>query len=313
MKTFTSWTGLTAANKGAAAAIGNFDGVHIGHQSVIDIARAEAARTGAPLGIVTFEPHPREVFAPAAPPFRLMSAETKAHRLEKLDVNHLYQLEFNKELFSLTPQEFAQNVISDGLGLSHVVVGQDFCFGKGRAGSAADLVAFGREMGFGVTLSELIETGGREVSSTNIRNALADGNPRAAAAMLGHWHRIDGPVLHGDKRGKNLGFPTANMSITGLHPPRYGVYAVKVDVLSGPYTGTYDGASSIGVRPMFGKNLANLESFIFDFDGDLYDTHLSVALIDYLRPEMKFDSLDGLVAQMNTDCARARDILASVP
>ena len=313
MKTFTSWTGLDAADTGAAVAIGNFDGVHIGHQAVIDIARAEAARTGAPLGIVTFEPHPREVFAPDAPPFRLMSAETKAHRLEKLGVDHLYQLEFSAKLSGLTPEQFAREVIADGLGLGHVVVGEDFCFGKGRAGSAQDLAAFGRAMGFGVTLSRLIEAEGREVSSTNIRNALSAGAPREAAAMLGHWHRIDGPVLHGDKRGKNLGFPTANMSITGLHPPRYGVYAVKVDVLSGPHAGSYDGAASIGVRPMFGENQANLESFLFDFDGDLYDTHLSVALVDFLRPELTFDDLDALVAQMNDDCARARAILADIP
>lgn len=313
MRTFTSWTGLDAADKGAAVAIGNFDGVHIGHQAVIDIARTKAAKTGAPLGIVTFEPHPRQVFVPHAPPFRLMSAETKAHRLEKLGVDHLYQLEFSSKLSGLTPEAFAHDVIADGLGISHVVVGDDFCFGKGRAGSAQDLAAFGQTMGFGVTLSRLVQAEGREVSSTNIRNALSAGNPREAAAMLGHWHRIDGPVEHGEKRGRALGFPTANMSIAGLHPPRFGVYAVKVDVLTGPHTGTYDGAASIGVRPMFGKNTANLESFIFDFDGDLYDTHLSVALVEFLRPELKFDGIDALVSQMDDDCARARAILANTP
>lgn len=313
MRTYTTWTGLGADEKGAAVAIGNFDGVHIGHQAVIDIARAQAAKIGAPLGIVTFEPHPRQVFAPDAPAFRLMSAETKAHRLEKLGVNRLYQIEFDKALSSLTPQEFARDVIAGGLGVTHVVVGKDFCFGKGRAGTAADLVAFGKQMGFGVTLSDLIETRGQEVSSTNIRNALSEGKPRDAAAMLGHWHRIDGPVEHGEKRGRALGFPTANMSITDLHPPRFGIYAVKVDILGGPHAGTYDGAASIGVRPMFGENLANLESFIFDFDGDLYDTHLSVALVDYLRPEQQFDGIDALIAQMKDDCARAREILAKTP
>jgi len=313
MRAFTSWTGLDAADKGAAVAIGNFDGVHIGHQAVIDIARAEAAKTGAPLGIVTFEPHPRQVFVPDAPAFRLMSAETKSHRLEKLGVDHLYQLEFSSTLSGLTPEAFAHDVIADGLGISHVVVGDDFCFGKARAGSAQDLAAFGETMGFDVTLSRLVEAEGREVSSTNIRNALSAGNPREASAMLGHWHRIDGPVEHGEKRGRTLGFPTANMSIAGLHPPRFGVYAVKVDVLTGPHAGTYDGAASIGVRPMFGENLANLESFIFDFDGDLYDIHLSVALVEFLRPELKFDGIDALVAQMNDDCAHARAILAKTP
>ncbi|MCG6902126.1 MAG: bifunctional riboflavin kinase/FAD synthetase [Rhodobacter sp.] len=312
MRTFTSWTGLDVADKGAAVAIGNFDGVHIGHQAVIDIARAEAGKTGAPLGIVTFEPHPREVFAPDAPPFRLMSAETKAHRLEKLGVERLYQIPFNTDLSGLTPLEFIQDVVTDGLGLRHVVVGDDFCFGKGRAGSAQDLVRYGRDLGFGVTLAKLVCANGTEVSSTRIRTALSDGRPRDAAAMLGHWHRIDGPVVHGEKRGRDLGFPTANMSIAGLHPPKFGVYAVKIDVLSGPHSGTYDGAASIGVRPMFGENLANLETYIFDFDGDLYGTHVSVALVEYLRSELKFDGVGGLVAQMNDDCARARAILADV-
>ncbi|KMW60048.1 Riboflavin kinase [Candidatus Rhodobacter oscarellae] len=312
MKTFTSWAGLTEADRGAAAAIGNFDGVHIGHQAVIDIARAEAAKTGAPLGIMTFEPHPREVFAPSAPPFRLMNSEAKAHRLEKLGVDHLYQIPFNADLSGLTPEGFAQEVIVDGLGLSHVVVGEDFCFGKGRAGTAQDLVAFGAKMGFDVTLSQLIETAGQEVSSTNIRRALAEGRPRDAAAMLGHWHRIEGPVEHGEKRGRELGYPTANMSIEGLHPPQFGVYAVLVDVLDGPHAGSYHGAASLGVRPMFGENRANLESFLFDFKGDLYGAHLSVALVDYLRPELKFDGLDALIAQMDADCDQARNLLSAL-
>ena len=131
--------------------------------------------------------------------------------------------------------------------------------------------------------------------------------------MLGHWHRIDGPVQHGEKRGRTLGYPTANMSIDGLHPPKFGVYAVKVDVLTGPHAGTYDGAASLGVRPMFGENRANLETFIFDFDGDLYGQDLSVALVDYLRPELNFDGLDALIQQMDADCAKAREILAGIP
>lgn len=312
MRTYTTWTDLPDDARGASAAIGNFDGVHIGHQAVIDLARLVADRTAAPLGIVTFEPHPREVFAPSTPPFRLMSAETKAHRLEKLGVDILYQLEFNENLSGLSPDAFARHVIADGLGLTHVVVGDDFRFGKGRAGNTSDLETFGRDMGFDVTVATLVRTDGAEVSSTSIREALTDGRPRDAAKMLGHWHRIDGEVLHGAKRGRGLGYPTTNMSIAGLHPPRFGVYAVKVDILSGPHEGTYDGAASIGVRPMFGKNQANLETYILDFDGDLYGTHLSVALVEFLRPERKFDSLDALAAQMKTDCAQARLLLADV-
>ena len=300
---------VEAQDRGASAAIGNFDGVHIGHQAVIRQARA--AMPDAPLGVLTFEPHPRQVFAPDAPPFRLMGREARASRLAKMGVERLYELPFNAALAALSPRDFAQRVITDGLGLRHVVVGADFCFGQGRAGTVSELQGFGREMGFGVTVAELVEGEGGQVSSTSIREALSDGRPRDAAAQLGHWHRIEGPVIGGEQRGRELGFPTANMSIDGLHPPRFGVYAVLVDVTEGPHRGTYHGAASIGVRPMFGENRANLETFLFDFKGDLYGTTLSVALVDFLRPEEKFDSLDALIAQMDADCARAREILSA--
>ncbi|ARC90435.1 bifunctional riboflavin kinase/FAD synthetase [Rhodovulum sp. MB263] len=309
MQTFASWTGNATGDRGAAVAIGNFDGVHLGHRVVIEAARTEAERLGVPLGILTFEPHPREFFAPDAPPFRLMNAEARANRLAKLGIDHLYELPFDARLAGLSPEAFAQQVIVDGLGLSHVVVGADFCFGKGRAGTVADLTRFGAGMGFGVTAVPLLSNHVGEVSSTSIRHALSEGRPGDAAAMLGHWHRIEGEVLHGDARGRDLGFPTANMSIRGLHRPRFGVYAVRVDVLSGPHQGCYDGAASIGIRPMFGENVPNCESYLFDFEGDLYGTHLSVALVEFLRDEAKFDSLNALVAQMDADCSRARAIL----
>jgi len=312
MRTLTNWNGLSSEDRGASAAIGNFDGVHLGHQAVIDIARSRGNAIGAPLGIVTFEPHPRQFFAPEAPPFRLMNADAKAHRLEKLGVERLYQLPFDATLSSLSAEDFAQDVIVNGLGLRHVVVGSDFCFGRGRRGDVAALQAFGQAMGFGVTIADLVTFDEGEVSSTNIRQALRDGRPGDAARMLGHFHRIEGPVQHGDKRGRDLGYPTANMSIADLHPPRFGIYAVKVDVLSGPHKGSYDGAASRGVRPMFDGDVPNLESFLFDFDGDLYGHDLSVALVEFLRPEAKFDSLDALVAQMTRDCDQARDILAKV-
>ncbi|MDQ2090193.1 bifunctional riboflavin kinase/FAD synthetase [Marimonas arenosa] len=312
MRIIRDYTYVSKADKGASAAIGNFDGVHLGHQSVIDIARSEADRLRVPLGIVTFEPHPRQYFAPDAPPFRLMSAEARAHRLQKLGVERLYELNFNAALSSLTPETFASDVIHEGLGLRHVVIGADFCFGKGRAGTARDLQDFGQEFGFGVTVAELLEGDKGEVSSTAIRNALSEGRPRDAAAMLGHWHRIEGTVIGGDQRGRELGYPTTNMSIDGLHPPRFGVYAVLVDVLDGPHQGSYRGAASMGVRPMFGENKPNLETFLFDFSGDLYGTELSIALVKYLRPEAKFDSLEALIAQMDADCARAREILAAI-
>ncbi len=297
-------------DRGATAAIGNFDGVHLGHRSVIDLARNAAPN--APLGVVTFEPHPREYFAPSSTPFRLMGSEARASQLEKLGVQRLYELGFNTALASLTPQEFARDVLRDGLGLSHVVVGADFCFGKGRAGKAQDLVDFGAALGFGVTIAPLMAQGSQTVSSTAIRQALSVGKPGEAAAMLGHWHRIEGPVIGGEQRGRELGFPTANMSIDGLHPPAFGVYAVLVDVLEGSFKGSYHGAASLGVRPMFGENKANLETYLFDFKGDLYGTPLSVALVERLRGEEKFDGLEALITQMDADCQRARTILAAL-
>lgn len=299
-------------DRGAAAAIGNFDGVHLGHQAVIDIARAQAKLLNAPLGVMTFEPHPRSYFSNDPKPFRLMNAEAKASRMEKLGVDKLYEVPFNEALAELTPETFAKEIISERLGLTHVIVGQDFCFGKDRAGAAADLVTFGNQFGFGVTIAPMVEIAENEVSSTAIRHALANGRPRDAAAMLGHWHRIEGEVIGGEQRGRELGYPTANMSIAGLHPPKFGVYAVKVDVLDGPHKGTYNGAASIGTRPMFGENLPNCETFLFDFSGDLYGSTLSVALVDYLRPELKFDGLDALIAQMDADCDQAREILSNV-
>ena len=310
MRIIRDYQFVSEADRGASAAIGNFDGVHRGHMSVIDIARV--ALPGTPLGIVTFEPHPREYFAPDAPPFRLMSSDTRAHRLEKVGVERLYELRFDTGLAALSPEQFARDVIKDGLGLRHVVVGADFCFGKGRAGTAADLVSFGEAFGFGVTIAPLMANGTQTVSSTAIRAALSAGEPRGAAQMLGHWHRIDGPVISGEQRGRELGYPTANMSIDGLHQPAFGVYAVLVDVLEGPQKGSYHGVASLGVRPMFGENKANLETFLFDFTGDLYGIPLSVALVEHLRGEEKFDSLEALITQMEADSLRARAVLAAL-
>ncbi len=310
MRIIRDYQFVSDADRGASAAIGNFDGVHQGHLSVIDIARH--AVHDAPLGIVTFEPHPREFFAPDAPPFRLMSPAARAHQLQKVGVERLYELAFNTGLASLTPEEFARDVIKDGLGLRHVVVGADFCFGKGRSGKAEDLARYGAEFGFGVTIAPLMAKGTKTVSSTAIRTALSEGNPRHAAELLGHWHRIDGPVISGEQRGRELGYPTANMSIDGLHQPAFGVYAVLVDILDGPHAGRYHGVSSLGVRPMFGENKANIETFIFDFKGDLYGTPLSVALVEHLRGEENFDSLDTLITQMDADSLQARAILAEL-
>jgi len=316
MEIVTGYQLVSAANRGASAAIGNFDGVHRGHQAVIALARQ--LRPDAPLGVVSFEPHPRTFFAPNAPAFRLTNALARRHRLEKLGVAKLYELPFDQALAQLSPRAFARDVLQKGLGLAHAVVGADFRFGRGRAGTADDLAALGVELGFGVQIAPLVQAGQRQISSTNIRQALTQGDPQGAAAMLGHWHRIEGPVIEGAQRGRQLGFPTANMCIDGLHPPRFGVYATLIDVLDGPHKGRYHGASSIGIRPMFnaattGTPTANLENFLFDFTGDLYGATLSVGLVAYLRPEQEFPSLGALSRQMAADCTEARALLASLP
>ncbi len=306
MKIYQHWQGLDPSARGASVALGNFDGVHLGHQSVLDLARGAA-----PLGVVTFEPHPRDYFRPGTP-FRLMNAESRANQLAALGVEHLFELPFDARIAGLSPEGFAHDILASGLGISHVVVGADFCFGKGRTGTATDLQTLGNAHGFRTTIAPLIREGGTDISSTAIRTALTDGRPRDAAAMLGHWHRIEGPVIHGEKRGRELGYPTANMGLSGLHLPRMGVYAVLADVLTGPHQGRYMGAASLGVRPMFGVNTPNLETYLIDFQGDLYDQHLSIALVEYLRPELKFDGLPALITQMAADTDRARTILAAL-
>lgn len=310
MRRHSDYQGLAPEDRGAAAAIGNFDGLHLGHQSVLALARAAAARLGAPFGVITFEPHPRAFFAPEAPPFRIMSAEARAHRMAKLGVEQLYELRFDAALAALEAEEFVAKVLRDGLGLSHLVAGADFRFGRGRRGDVEMLRALGPSHGFGVTVAPLVCDDQGDFSSTAIRAALAEGRPRDAARMLGHWHRIEGEVVHGDKRGRDFGYPTANIWLDPLNLPKFGVYAATVDVLTGPHRGRYPAAVSLGIRPMFDGKRPNLEAFLIGFTGDLYGAELSVALISYLRPELKFDGLDGLVAQMGADVEEALRRLA---
>jgi riboflavin kinase/FMN adenylyltransferase len=310
MKLIKTYRGLPPEDRGAAVAMGNFDGVHLGHQSVLALAHAAAAELEAPFGVISFEPHPRTFFAPGAPAFRLMTAAARERRLAKLGVEVVYELPFDATLAGLAPDDFAREVLAGGLGVRHVVVGADFRFGKGRAGDATELKTLGAALGFGVTQAPLISDGQEDFSSTAIRAALAEGRPEQAARMLGHWHRIEGVVRHGDKRGRELGFPTANLWLDGLSLPRFGVYAVLVDVLTGPHRGRYPGVASLGVRPTFGENRPNLEVFLFDFDGDLYDAEISVALVAFQRPEEKYNSLDALIVQMQADAAEARARLA---
>ena len=307
MRRHTTLSSIIDQDRGASVAMGNFDGVHLGHQAVIDLARAHG-----PLGIVTFEPHPRSHFLPDTPSFRLMSPEAKASRMEKLGVEQLYEVAFNSQLAGLSAPEFAEQVLVDALGISHVVVGADFQFGKGRQGNADTLRDLGDHLGFGVTTAELEHAQGQEISSSAIRAALTDGAPERASAMLGHYHRIEGVVEQGDQRGRDLGFPTANLSLAGLHPPKFGVYATLVDVLTGPHAGRYQGAASIGVRPTFGHTIPNLEVFLLDFSGDLYGQTLSVALVAFQRPELKYEGIEPLIAQMHKDVEETRRRLSSL-
>ena len=302
---------VPGALRGAAAAIGNFDGVHLGHRAVIDAAKAAAGRLGAPLGVVTFDPHPRAHFAPGAPPFRLMSAEARAHLLEKLGIQVLFELPFGPVMAAQPAEDFARQTLGERLGLSHLVAGADFRFGRGRAGDVALLQRIGPGAGYAVTVAPMVDLGGEEISSTRIRDALSQGRPRDAARLLGHVHRIEGEVIHGAKRGRTLGFPTANVALDGLHLPRFGVYAVGVEVLDGPHSGRYRGAASLGVRPMYGGEAPNLETYLMDFSGDLYGAHLSVGLVEFLRPESTFPDLPSFLAAMARDVDEARAVLAA--
>lgn len=312
MRRHKGYRGLAPTDRGAAVAIGNFDGVHLGHRSLLALARAEAERLGAPLGVVTFSPHPRRFFQPDGPPFRLQDDDGRARRLAGLGVEQLYELPFDAELAGLSAEDFLSEVLAGALGVRHLAAGSDFHFGKGRRGTCALAAEIGPALGIGISVAPLLAVAGEEVSSTAIRIALAEGRPEAAARMLGDWHRIEGRVLHGDARGRDLGFPTANLALGELHRPRYGVYATLVDVLDGPHAGRWMGAASLGERPTFGRNAPNFEVHLLDFAGDLYGATISVALVAWLRPELKFDGVGPLVAQMERDVAETRTLLAGV-
>ncbi|GMG81423.1 bifunctional riboflavin kinase/FAD synthetase [Paralimibaculum aggregatum] len=299
----------SARTCGASAALGNFDGVHRGHQALL--AAARKAAPGAPLAVVSFEPHPRRFFQPDAAPFRLTSAEARPRVLASLGVERLYALPFDRALAAMSPEAFARDVLAEGLGLGHVVVGADFHFGKGRAGTAQMLAELGQRFGFGVTIEPMRGGPGGAFSSTAIRQALRTGHPVAAARALGRWHGISGRVAQGDRRGRELGYPTANLDFGEQLVPAFGVYAARVTVHEGPHAGRHDGVASIGERPTFGYNKPNFEVHLFDFAGDLYGAEITAELIAFLRGEERFDSIAALVAQMDRDSVEARAALAA--
>lgn len=277
----------------------------------------EAARTSAPdapLGVATFEPHPRSFFNRIADPFRLTLLPEKIRKLATHNVDALYVLDFDEALSSMTPREFVQQVLVEAIGVSAVAVGGDFRFGAKRAGNATVLHELGKEFGFTVSaLDAVADDEGALYSSSSARAALRDGKPEDATAILGEPHRIRGRVEKGDQRGRLLEFPTANLALDGILPPKFGVYAVEVHILEGPHQGRVSGVANLGMRPTFEKTVPILEAHLFDFEGDLYGTEIAVALIAFLRPERKFDGLPALQAQIAADAAQAREMLVSGP
>lgn len=293
-------------------AIGNFDGVHLGHQAVIAAAREAARAVSAPFAVLTFEPHPRSVFQPGAPPFRLTPFRAKSRALEELGVDLLFTLHFDLDFAKKSAEDFVAEVLIEGLGVRRVVVGYDFVFGNRRRGTADLLKAAGEQYGFGVgVVAPATGAGGVVYSSTQIREHLAAGQPRAAAALLGRPWEIEGRVETGERLGRTIGFPTANILLADYLRPAAGVYAVRAGVDEGHATHWFGGAANLGWRPTVGGTDLRLETHLFDFDGDLYGKHLRVALIERLRPEKRFDGLDALKVQIAADCEQARALLAA--
>jgi len=266
-------------------------------------------RAEAPLAVATFDPHPRGFFAPDAPPFSLTRLPEKTRKLAALEVETCYILPFDAALSAMSPEAFVAEVLVDGLGVSAVTVGGDFRFGAGRTGNIATLEALGREHGFAVTaLDTVADEEGALYSSSSARAALRDGNPQDAAAILGEAHRIRGIVEQGDQRGRTLSFPTANLALDGILAPKFGVYAVEVEILDGPHRGIVPGVANLGMRPTFEKTVPILEAHLFDFDGDLYDTEIAVSLLAFIRDERRFDGLEALTAQIAADVTTARGL-----
>jgi len=311
MRLFRHHTEIPVEARGAVVALGNFDGLHLGHQKVIGEALRLAAELDAPCGVLTFEPHPRAYFQPDKPAFRLTPFRIKLRQLDAIGVDYLYLLSFDRAMAERSPESFIVEVLGQGLEPIHLVVGYDFVFGKGRSGNAAMLGDLGRAAGFAVTsVPAAADAEGVVYSSTKVRERLAAGDPLGAARILGRPWEIEGRVESGDKRGRLLGFPTANVAIGGYLQPALGVYAVKAGIDEGRGTRWLDGVANLGRRPTVGGTRVQLETHLFDFAGDLYGRHLRVALIDFIRPERKFDGLEALKAQIAADSAEARARLA---
>ncbi|MGZ9097580.1 MAG: bifunctional riboflavin kinase/FAD synthetase [Micavibrio sp.] len=312
MKIFNTTENLPENARGAVIAIGNFDGVHRGHQALLDEARRIAAAAGKPLGVLTFEPHPRNLFRPDDPPFRLTTPDLKAERLAACGVDYLFALPFDWDFASLSAEQFITQILQAGLQASHIVIGYDFAFGQLRKGTPETL----KDSGIPVTVVEKIADEGDDAfSSSAIRKALRLGDTHHANDLLGWPWEIRGVVQVGDRRGRELGFPTANIRLGDLLHPAYGIYATWVKIMEddGSESGWLPSATNIGIRPMFALQLGQVEAHIFDFNRDIYGKTLRVRPVERLRGEAKFDSLNALIRQMDEDCRDARRILAKNP
>jgi riboflavin kinase/FMN adenylyltransferase len=302
--------------RGAVLAMGNFDGLHRGHAALIGHTAALARDSGAPTAVLTFEPHPRNVFVPGCEPFRLTPFRVKEREIARLGVDFLFIQHFDAEFAKQSAESFIDEIVVEAIGASHVVVGHDCTFGNRRRGTPDMLRERGAAAGFGVTVVEPVRGGDAVYSSTHIRELLKAGKPREAAAQLGRFWEIDGRVALGDRRGRTIGFPTANIGLGEYLRPALGVYAVTAsgDGPDDPLDGmTVNGVANIGLRPTVGGLVPRLEAHLFDISRDLYGRHLRVALVEFIRPERKFASFDELKDQIAADAARARTILAAEP
>ncbi|RAI39509.1 bifunctional riboflavin kinase/FAD synthetase [Rhodoplanes roseus] len=291
---------------GAVVALGNFDGVHRGHRAVIQAAQARAHALGKPAAAMTFEPHPRAFFSPETPEFRLSSVDEKVRLLAATGLDGAIVMGFDKALASLPPGEFVQKVLVERYKVAGVAVGFDFQFGKGRAGTTETLTNEGRRLGFTVDIAPPLLDAGERVSSGAVRSALARGEAEHAWRLLGYPWFQSGEVVHGDRRGRDLGYPTANLRLDPNCKLKHGVYAVRVGVEGK----RFDGVANFGRRPMFDSGVTLLEAFLFDFKGDLYGKTIDIAFYAFLRPELKFRAVEDLIDRMNEDSKAARQILA---
>ena len=313
MRIFRHVAGLPDFVRDTSVAIGNFDGVHLGHQAVIREAAAHAEKLGSSLSVITLDPHPRRFFRSEEPPFQLTPLRSKVRRFEDIGVDQLMVVHFDEDTSQLTHEQFVDTFITGGFHAKHVTVGYDFVFGAGRGGSGDYLRERAARDGFGVSVIEPVKDQSETVySSTNIRNCLRDGNPVGAANLLGRLWEVEGSVIKGDQRGRQIGFPTANIALDDYLEPALGVYAVWVGVEEGGVTSWHAGCANIGRRPTFDKEEVNCETYIFDFTDDIYDKLLRVALVEYIRPEKKFDGIAQLREQIALDSHDARALLDSI-